>query len=174
MATKWPTAVDDAIREAVAAGLRHNEAHTKLKAGTLPSLDRPIAMPERTFSRKWRVAREAQAKAEREGTAEDDGPSILDRITVGIRQQELGNDVAAIVQATGYAPEFVREEVARLEQRRRDHPEPQTSPPPEHLERVKRARAMVRDGHEIEEVAAAVGMLPNEVAGYTRSARPDA
>jgi hypothetical protein len=61
--TRYSTRTENAIREAVAAGLRFSETHRKVKAGTLSGLDGPVDMPERTFAGKWSRAKREQQKA---------------------------------------------------------------------------------------------------------------
>ena len=73
--TRWPEKVDELLREAQVAGMAYGEAYRKLKAGTLGDLS-PQPMPERTFTLRWKKAKDALRLAAR-GSAYD-GPGFLD------------------------------------------------------------------------------------------------
>ena len=84
--TLYGTAVDNAIREAFARGDRPSEVRVRLKAGTLPGIDRPIEMAERTFWNKWGKAKREQGASQGPNRAF----SILDVIAFDIARRDAG------------------------------------------------------------------------------------
>lgn len=102
---RYGTDVDNAIREAVAAGMRFSDAFRKLKAGTLPGLAGPVGMAERTFSYKWSAGKRAQRQA---AESEPSGQSILTKAAaVGMRREGI-SDPAEVAKVLEVKPELVR------------------------------------------------------------------
>lgn len=144
--SKYPRRVDDAIREAVAANTPTKRILAGLWAGTLPGLDgKPVKIAERTFFRKLQDAR---LRLKAEPPAEQEGPSLLDRL-VAAQMMENGaspEEVAEAFKGKGMSPEDVAAllEPAR-EQRRAD------------AER-ERVLALVDGGRSAEQIAEATGL----------------
>jgi hypothetical protein len=91
MANVWPKAIDDLIREAVAAEMKPSVALRKLRAGTLEGLPGPVAMPERSFYRKWRRAKEEQRRAAvLNGDAPEEDRGVLERIVAELNERDAG------------------------------------------------------------------------------------
>lgn len=103
---RYGTNVEKAIKDARVRGDRPCDVRVALAAGTLPGIDKPVQMAERSFWTRW-----SNAKREQQGPPASDPnvPNLLDRIGVEIRAQELGlTDPDEIARELGYTPEFVR------------------------------------------------------------------
>jgi hypothetical protein len=150
---RYGTDVDNAIREAFATGMRFSDAFRKLKAGTLPGLAGPVAMPERTFSYKWSAVKKAQRQA---AEPEPSGPSILDRAFAVAARERRFSDLGVIARCVGMTPQQLREWFDAHDERGRE--QARRIAPSESLVRIERGKAMIYEGASLEEAAQAMEM----------------
>jgi hypothetical protein len=97
---RYPEQVQNAIREAHAAGLRPSVVVNKLRAGTLPGIDRPYPeFPNSSFWHHWRRAKREQQVDGRCPTcgqlrprAKPPEPSLLAEIHAALARREGRDD----------------------------------------------------------------------------------
>jgi hypothetical protein len=138
---RYGTDVDNAIREAFAAGLRYSDAFRKLKAGTLDGVG-PTAMPERTFAYKWRIAKREQQSAR--GCSQRPWPSYWNVLRMVAMLGESGIRLShpaqlspeQIADAIDWPVRCVAALLARREAHATHAPAP-TGPPPDETERER-------------------------------------